>query len=121
MNKNQRLGQIKNLIMLAVADGRADEAELAIIAAIATREGLSFDEVNEVIEHPERFSISIPADEETKRTYLRDMIALMLADGDITQAEHDICRVCATALGFRSSDVDNLIIELMSELNNQEE
>ena len=40
------LGQVKNLIMLALADGKATESELAVIAGIAAREHLTKEELD---------------------------------------------------------------------------
>ena len=66
---NKRLGQIKNLIMLAMADGKASESELALIAAIASREDITQDELNNLIEHPDSVHIELPEEETEKLRY----------------------------------------------------
>jgi len=38
--EKERMGQIKNLVMLAAADGRVDDSELAVIMAVASREDI---------------------------------------------------------------------------------
>ena len=49
---SQRLGQLKNLVMLAAADGHLTDSELAVLLAVASRENISPDEFNKVIDAP---------------------------------------------------------------------
>ena len=50
MNENakdqQRLGQLKNLVMLASADERLTDSELAVLLAVASRENITPEEFN---------------------------------------------------------------------------
>ncbi len=110
-NKKQ-LGQIKNLIMLALADGKATESELALIASIASRENLTQEELDNLIDNPDSVSIELPEDEETKKRYLTDMVALMTIDGDMDDNEVAMCKVYAIALGYDPSLVENLVLEI---------
>lgn len=48
----QRLGQLKNLVMLATADERFTDSELAVLLAVASRENITPEEFNDVIENP---------------------------------------------------------------------
>ena len=64
---NKKLGQVKNLIMLALADGKASESELAIIASVASREKLSESEVTHLIDNPDSVKIELPDDESLHR------------------------------------------------------
>ncbi|MCQ2289265.1 MAG: TerB family tellurite resistance protein [Muribaculaceae bacterium] len=110
-NKKQ-LGQIKNLIMLALADGKATESELALIASIASREQLSQEELDNLIDNPDSVSIELPEDEETKKRYLTDMVALMAIDGDMDDNEVAMCKVYAITLGYDPSVVENLVLDI---------
>lgn len=110
-NKKQ-LGQIKNLIMLALADGKATESELALIASIASRENLTQEELDNLIDNPDSVSIELPEDEETKKRYLTDMVALMTIDGDMDDNEVAMCKVYAITLGYDPSLVENLVLEI---------
>ncbi len=83
--EQQRLGQLKNLVMLAAADGRLTDSELAVLLAVASRENISPDEFNRVIEDPDRVTIDVPEDEDTKLAYLRDMVAMMMVDGELEE------------------------------------
>ena len=115
--EQQRLGQLKNLVMLAAADGRLTDSELAVLLAVASRENISPDDFNRVIEDPDSVTIDLPEDEDTKLAYLRDMVALMMVDGELEEQELAICKIYAMALGYRSSIVDGMIAGVVDSLN----
>lgn len=123
MNDNkdqQRLGQLKNLVMLASADERITDSELAVLIAVASRENITPDEFNKVIEEPDSVNIVLPEDEETKLAYLRDMVAMMMVDGELDEHEMAICKIYAMALGYRGSIVDGMIAGVIDSLDAQD-
>ncbi len=113
----QRLGQLKNLVMLAMADGKLTDSELAVIIAVASRENISPDDLTKVIEDPDSVNINLPDDEDTKLAYLRDMVAMMMVDGELEEQELAICKIYAMALGYRSSIVDGMIAGVIDSLD----
>ena len=117
----QRLGQLKNLVMLAAADGRVTDSELAVLLAVASREDITPDDFNRVIENPDSVTIELPEDEDTKLAYLRDMVAMMMVDGELDEEELAICKVYAMALGYRGSIVDGMIAGVIDNLDSQAE
>lgn len=124
MNNNkdqQRLGQLKNLVMLAAADGHLTDSEMAVLLAVASRENLTPDEFNKVIDDPDSVNIVLPEDEDTKLAYLRDMVAMMMVDGELDEQELAICKLYALALGYRSSIVDGMIAGVIDQLDAAED
>ena len=115
--EQQRLGQLKNLVMLAAADGKVTDSELAVLLAVASRENITPDDFNRVIEDPDSITIDLPEDEDTKLAYLRDMVALMMVDGELDEQEIAICKIYAMALGYRSSIVDGMIAGVVDSLD----
>lgn len=115
--ENQRLGQLKNLVMLAAADGNFTDSELAVLLAVASRENITPEEFDKVIDNPESVTIDLPTDEDTKLGYLRDMVALMMIDGELDEQEMAMCKVYAMTLGYRSSIVDGMIAGIVDTLN----
>lgn len=113
----QRLGQIKNLVMLAAADGHLTESELAVLLAVASREDISPEDFDKVIDDPDSVEITLPEDEDTKLAYLRDMVAMMMIDGELDEQELAICKIYAMALGYRSSIVDGMIAGVVDSLD----
>lgn len=125
MNQNndnaQRLGQLKNLVMLAAADGHLTDSELAVLLAVASRENITPEEFNKVIDDPDSVNIEMPDDEDTKLAYLRDMVAMMMVDGELDEQELAICKIYAMALGYRGSIVDGMIAGVIDNLDAQGE
>lgn len=117
--EQQRLGQLKNLVMLAAADGKVTDSELAVLLAVASREDISPEAFNRVIEYPDSVTINLPEDEDTKLAYLRDMVALMMVDGELDEQELAICKIYAMALGYRSSIVDGMIAGVIDSLDQE--
>ena len=111
----ERLGQIKNLIMLAMADGRIDEDELAVIAMVAVREGMTADELDSVIDNIEKVEVELPRDIDTRKRYLQDMVELMVIDGEIHEDELNICQVYAIALGFNPDTVEQMVLDIIKQ------
>ena len=120
MKDQQRLGQFKNLVMLASADERITDSEMAVLLAVASRENITPEEFNKVIDDPDSVNISLPEDEETKLAYLRDMVAMMMIDGELDEHELAICKLYAMALGYRGSIVDGMIAGVIDSLDSQQ-
>ena len=118
--EQQRLGQLKNLVMLASADERFTDSELAVLLAVASRENISPEEFNRVMENPDSVDIVLPEEEDTKLAYLRDMVAMMMIDGELDEEEMAICKLYAMALGFQGSIVDGMIAGVIDSLDAEE-
>ena len=113
----QRLGQLKNLVMLASADERFTDSELAVLLAVASRENITPEEFNNVIDNPDSVKITLPEDEDTKLAFLRDMVAMMMVDGELDEQELAICKIYAMALGYQGSIVDGMIAAVIDSLD----
>ena len=117
MKDKQRLGQLKNLVMLASADENVTDSEMAVLIAVASREDITPEEFNKVMDDPDSVKIELPEDEETKLAYLRDMVAMMMIDGELDEHEMAICKLYAMALGYRGSIVDGMIAGVIDQLD----
>ena len=115
--EQQRLGQLKNLVMLAAADGRLTDSEMAVLVAVASRENITPEQFNEVIDDPDSVTITLPEDEDTKLAYMRDMVAMMMIDGELNEEEMAICKIYAMALGYRGSIIDGMIAGVIDQLD----
>ena len=118
--EQQRLGQLKNLVMLAAADGHVTDSEMAVLLAVASRENITLEEFNKVIDDPDSVNITLPEDEDTKIAYLRDMVAMMMVDGELDEQEMAICKLYAMALGYRGSIIDGMIAGVVDQLDAEE-
>lgn len=121
LKEKQRLGQLKNLVMLASADGRFTDSEMAVLLAVASREQISPEDFDRLMEDPDSVDIVLPEDEDSKLAYLRDMVAMMMIDGELDEQELAICKLYAIALGYRGSIVDGMIAGVIDSLDAADE
>lgn len=121
LQEKQRLGQLKNLVMLASADGRFTDSEMAVLLAVASREQISPEDFDRLMEDPDSVNIVLPEDEDSKLAYLRDMVAMMMIDGELDEQELAICKLYAIALGYRGSIVDGMIAGVIDSLDAADE
>ncbi len=115
-SKRLELGHLKALLALAAADGKIEKSELVAIAAICNREGISETEFKQCLENPESIPYEKPSDNNTKIQYLKDMVSLMMIDGNIDDNEIVLCKLTAESLGFRNEVIDAMILDIIVEL-----
>ncbi len=118
-SRREELSHIKVLLSLALADGRIDKNELAAIATVCQREHISEAELKRCLENPDSIEFVLPTDHETKIKYLRDMVCIMMADGDIDKNEFVLCKLTAETLGFRHEVIDAMILDIISDLKRE--
>ena len=115
-----RLSNVANLIALSMADGKVQESELAAIAIIATRDGISDKEIKKMIEGKNHVKFTVPKDDATKLRYLKDLVSLMMIDGNIDENELMFCKLVAEGYGFRHEVIDALILSIIDTLKNED-
>lgn len=107
---------VKGLLALSAADGHVDPKELILIAAVAAREGLSSSEFQSLLDTSKNLEFTAPADDEMKLQYLKDMVSLMMVDGDINENEMALCKLVALQFGYRHEVIEALFLSIMGEL-----
>jgi len=112
----EKLSHIKALVALAMADGKVEKSELAAIAAVCSREGVSENEIKRILENPESVDFVPPTSDGKRIQYLKDMCLVMMSDGNIDKNEIVVCKLTAEALGFRHEVIDKIVIDVIDEL-----
>ncbi|HEX3009641.1 MAG TPA: hypothetical protein VHO90_18700 [Bacteroidales bacterium] len=107
-----------NLVRLAKADGILDDSEHQYLYKLGKRINMTPEEVDVFISKPLTDAFIPPFELEEKFEQLHDMIAVILADGTIDQAEKKLCRSFIIGLGFEDSKTDK-IIEVITRLINE--
>lgn len=116
-DKRAKLSHLKNLVVLSVADGNVEKPELATIAAVCSREGLTESDLQKCINDPESIEFVPPTDDKTRLRYLEDMVLLMMSDGNIDNKEMLVCKVTAKALGYKPEVIDAMLLNIIAELS----
>ena len=118
-SEREKLSHIKGLIALALADGKIEDNELAAIVAVCTREGVDEKEFRKLLNDPDSVKFVVPKDEEKKMLYLKDMICMMMCDGEIHENEFVLCKLVAESLGYPHEVVDALVLRVINELKSE--
>ena len=114
--KRAKLSHLKNLVALSMADGKVEKSELAAIAAICSREGLTEDDLQKCLNNPDSINFVPPTDDKTRLRYIQDMLLLMMSDGDIDENEMLVCKLTAEALGYKHEVIDAMLIGIIADL-----
>ena len=115
----ERLSHLRNLVAVAFADGKLEDNEMAALAIVMEREGLSSSDLERCINNPKDIKFIPPQTSEQRIAYLRDMVLLMMCDGDIDKREFALCKATAIALGFKHEIVDAIIMNIIADIKNQ--
>ncbi len=111
--KRQR--QLRNLIVMALADGSIGEREVNLIADRCEQLGLHEDDLQKAIEFglDDDAAVEIPSDIEERKSLMKDLIRMMAADGYLAESEKRLFALAAVRMKLSTVDVDQLIIETL--------
>ena len=99
-------GYFNNLVMLARVDGKVDAAELNLLTRIATRLGLTSEQVKEIIEHSNEYPMIPPVSREERYERFIQFVKMIFADGKIDPIEEKLVSKYGTALGFTDDKIN---------------
>ena len=105
-----KMTHIKTLVATALADGKIDEAEKAMLAIVVKREGITEKEITEAL-NGKKAEYTIPEDMATRERYLRDIVAMMVVDGNINEEELKVCLLAAKSFGFSLEQAKEIIAQ----------
>ena len=114
MLKGNHFNHIKNLVLLANADGNLSADEVRVIMKIGLERGMSQEDVRNVIRDTDEQRLNIPKSETEKLEQLYDLVLVMLSDGIIEKSEMSFCTLTAEKFGFRKT-ISALLVIYMSE------
>lgn len=95
----KEVAHIYNLIAIALKDNDFDEKEKKTIIKIATRLGLSFEDIEKVYDEP-KIKIEVPNSLAERIQHLHDLVLVMLADGIVHEEELKYLDLFLNAYGF---------------------
>lgn len=108
-DKKKRKSHFKNLLAVAMVDGKIDNVEFDYIMNLASKCYMSHEEIQRVIDFPEQINFYAPKTNKERFDQIYDLVTVMLVDGNIDERERSLCKVFAMKLGFRTAIVDKLI------------
>lgn len=127
LSKNTKMAHIVNLMSIAGIDGNISEAERNVIIKIAQDFGLTeadFDACIEAYQQIDETKLEtiVPDDDEDKYEFLKNMVLVMMVDGEIDENERAYIAGLAEKYGIDGDEaVDDLIHIVYDEYFSDEE
>ncbi|GIW98314.1 MAG: hypothetical protein KatS3mg111_1647 [Pirellulaceae bacterium] len=114
----QRLDHLKNLVIMAAADGALSENEIALLIDRCRELGLQEEDLESAIAFAlsEQASLRLPVDREEQDQMLSDLIRMMAADGQLREVEKRLFALAAARMGIAKDELDALIDRLLAEM-----
>jgi uncharacterized tellurite resistance protein B-like protein len=104
-----RRSHVKNLVMVALADGQLSDDEWELLVSIADRLGIKETETRAIKNNPESVTFMPPKKYEEKVQQIEDLVAIMTIDREINQSEVELCKKIALKLDVLPQIVDSII------------
>jgi len=120
----QEKSHLKNLIMIAQADGEIDEKELALIEKMANRYNVGRKEILALCKETKLTAITPPVEKEERYQRMYNLSKMAMADGVLEFHELALLQKYAVGIGFpvsTSDEVVSVVCKLLSDGVSQEE
>ena len=116
----EKLSHLKRLVALAFADGKFEKSDMGVIATVMARDCLEFSDLERCIKNLKDFKFLPPETPERRVVCLKDMVFLMMCDGDIDDNELTLCKATAIELGFKQEVIDAMILDIIADIKRME-
>jgi uncharacterized tellurite resistance protein B-like protein len=107
--QNKKRTHIFMLLMLAEADNVDHDLELIFISKVASRLGITDEEVAYLDQNPQSITFTIPKREHKRMEILYDLLFLMKFDQHVDQSEIELIHRLAFRMGFRPTMTQEMI------------
>ena len=107
--------RLRNLVVMALADGSLGEREVNLVADRCAELGLNEYDLQKAMEFGLRddAALEIPADGSERESLMRDLICMMAADGKLEEGEKRLFALAAAKMSMSAADVERLIDEVL--------
>ena len=115
----QPIDHLKNLVIMAAADGALQQQEIVMLVERCPAWGLAEGDLEKAIE----FALSgeaklrFPIDRFEQNQMLSDLIRMMAADGKLTEIEKRLFALAAAKMGIEKVELDALIDQLVGRIS----
>jgi uncharacterized membrane protein YebE (DUF533 family) len=112
---SRRQRRLRNLVVMAFADGSLGEREVNLVADRCAELGLDEYDLQKSVEYglADDAALEIPEAEEEREDLLRDLIRMMAADGHLDESEKRLFALAAARMSVSAERVERLIDETL--------
>ncbi|MFZ4470714.1 MAG: TerB family tellurite resistance protein [Pirellula sp.] len=109
------LDHLKNLVIMAAADGSLTEGEIALLVDRCAELGLEDADLGRAVQFAlsDHASLKLPSDRKEQIDMLSDMIRIMAADGKLNELEKRLFALAAAKMRVDRKELDDLIDKLV--------
>ena len=113
----KRRKQLRNLVVMAFADGSLGEREVNLVADRCAELGLDEYDLQKAVEFGlgDEAALEIPSEPVDREALMRDMIRMMAADGRLEEGEKRLFALAAAKMSMSTADVERLIDETLEQ------
>ncbi len=111
--KRQR--QLRNLVVMALADGSLGEREVNLVADRCEQLGLFEDDLQKAMEFglSDDAALELPSEVTERESLMKDLIRMMAADGCLAESEKRLFALAAVRMGFTGTDLERMVGEVL--------
>ncbi|MCX2742286.1 hypothetical protein OO013_00340 [Mangrovivirga sp. M17] len=112
----EKKSHLRNLILVALVDGKIDKKELDLLKRLSENLDISKSEFENLIENPHIGDFVVPKSYDDKMLQVLDLVAMIIADGKIQDEERDLCKSIALKLNINPKVIDDLLLKVRGDL-----
>ncbi len=111
----RRRKRLRNLVVMAFADGSLGEREVNLVADRCAELGLDEYDLQKAVEFGlgDEAALEVPESADDRMDLLRDLIRMMAADGHLDESEKRLFALAAAKMSISASEVERLIDEIV--------
>jgi uncharacterized tellurite resistance protein B-like protein len=111
----KRRERLRNLVVMAFADGSLGEREVNLVADRCAELGLDEYDLQKAVQFGlgDDAALEIPRGRAERESLLRDLIRMMAADGLLDESEKRLFALAAAKMSMSAADVERLIDETL--------
>ena len=111
----QQLDQLKNLVIMASADGALSESEIALLVDRCAELGLGELELEKAVSFAlsDGAALKLPTVHSEKIEMLSDLMRIMAADGKLSEMEKRLFAIAAAKMNIDRDEIEKLIDHLV--------
>ena len=113
----KRRQHLRNLVLMAFADGSLGEREVNLVADRCVELGLDDYDLSLAIKSglADGARLEVPDEPSEREALLKDLIRIMAADGRLDEGEKRLFALAAAKMSISASDVERLIDETLTQ------
>jgi uncharacterized tellurite resistance protein B-like protein len=109
------LDHLKNLVIMASADGALSESEIALLVDRCSEMGLHEADLGKAVAYAlsDHASLKLPTEKSEQIAMMSDLVRIMAADGKLSEVEKRLFALAAAKMGLEKEELDGLIDKLV--------